>query len=401
MSENTPVSVSADKLALITRGVTDVVPRNLALEKLASGKKMRLYLGIDPTGAKLHIGHSVPLLKLRDFQDAGHHVIFLIGSFTAMIGDPTGRDKMREALTREDVIRNFESYKEQAEKILDFSKVELRYNDEWLAPLNFSGIINLASNFTVQQMLERDMYQKRIKEGNPISLVEFMYPLMVGYDSVVLDVDFEVGGNDQLFNMLAGRTLQQAFGKRDKFVLTTKLVEGTDGRKMSKTYNNCIYITDSANEMYGRVMSIQDNLIMTYLECCTRIDESEIAQLKAQLDAGENPRNVKMRLARELVTMYHSQAAANEAEAEFIKIFQKKDKPTDIQTVSLGAKSMGICDLIVAVEFAKSKSDAKRLIEGGGVSIDEVKLSDYKATIELTGKKLLQVGKRHFVYLEG
>lgn len=400
MSENTPVSVSADKLALITRGVTDVVPRNLALEKLASGKKMRLYLGIDPTGAKLHIGHSVPLLKLRDFQDAGHHVIFLIGSFTAMIGDPTGRDKMREALTREDVIRNFESYKEQAEKILDFSKVELRYNDEWLAPLNFSGIINLASNFTVQQMLERDMYQKRIKEGNPISLVEFMYPLMVGYDSVVLDVDFEVGGNDQLFNMLAGRTLQQAFGKRDKFVLTTKLVEGTDGRKMSKTYNNCIYLEDSAQEMYGKVMSIKDELLMTYFECCTRIDESEIAQLKAQLDADENPRNIKMRLARELVTMYHSQAAANEAEAEFIKIFQKKDKPTDIPTHNLGAASMGICDVIVAVGFAKSKSDAKRLVEGGGVSIDEVKLSDYKATIELSGKKLLQVGKRHFVYIK-
>lgn len=400
MSDSQPVSLSADKLALITRGVTDVVPRNLAVEKLASGKKMRLYLGIDPTGAKLHVGHSVPLLKLRDFQNAGHHVIFLIGSFTAMIGDPTGRDKMREALTREDVIRNFESYKEQAEKILDFSKVELRYNDEWLAPLSFSGIINLASNFTVQQMLERDMYQKRIKEGNPISLVEFMYPLMVGYDSVILDVDFEVGGNDQLFNMLAGRTLQQAFGKRDKFVLTTKLVEGTDGRKMSKTYNNCIYINDSANEMYGKVMSIQDSLIMTYFECCTRIEQSEIAALKSQLESGENPRNIKMRLARELVTMYHSENLATEAEAEFVKIFQKKDKPTDIPTVSLGAATMGICDVIVAVGFAKSKSDAKRLIEGGGVSIDEVKLTDYKATVELGGKKLLQVGKRHFVYVE-
>lgn len=402
MSENTPVSVSADKLALITRGVTDVVPRNLALEKLASGKKMRLYLGIDPTGAKLHIGHSVPLLKLRDFQDAGHHVIFLIGSFTAMIGDPTGRDKMREALTREDVIRNFESYKEQAEKILDFSKVELRYNHEWLEKMTFADVLKLASAFTVQQMLERDMYQKRLEEGKPIALPEFFYPLMQGYDSVALDVDLEVGGNDQLFNILAGRQLKQFYGmEREKFALTTKLVEGTDGRKMSKTYNNCIYLEDSAQEMYGKVMSIKDELLMTYFECCTRIDESEIAQLKAQLDAGENPRNIKMRLARELVTMYHSQAAANEAEAEFIKIFQKKDKPTDIPVVSLGAKSMGICDLIVAVEFAKSKSDAKRLIEGGGVSIDEVKLSDYKATIELTGKKLLQVGKRHFVYLEG
>lgn len=378
-----------------------MVPRTLAEEKLKTGKPLRLYLGIDPTGAQLHVGHSVPLLKLRDFQDAGHHVIFLIGSFTAMIGDPTGRDKLREALTREDVVRNFETYKEQAEKILDFSKVELRYNHEWLEKMNFADILKLASSFTVQQMLERDMYQKRIAEGKPIALPEFFYPLMQGYDSVALDVDFEVGGNDQLFNILAGRQLMQFFGmKREKFALTTKLVEGTDGRKMSKTYQNCIYINDAPNDMYGKVMSVNDSLIFTYFECCTRIPMSEVAELKAKMDSGENPRNIKMRLARELVTMYHSKEAAESAEAEFIQIFQKKDKPTDIEEKNLGVAEMGICDLVVAVGFAKSKGEAKRLIEGGGVSLDEVKVSDFKAVIGLSKKTLLQVGKRHFAYIQ-
>lgn len=386
---------------LLTRGVSDVVPRSLAEAKLKSGKPLRLYLGIDPTGAQLHVGHSVPLLKLRDFQNAGHHVIFLIGSFTAMIGDPTGRDKMREALTKEDVERNFQNYKQQAEKILDFSKVELRYNHEWLEKMNFADVLKLASGFTVQQMLERDMYQKRMAEGKPIALPEFFYPLMQGYDSVALDVDFEVGGNDQLFNILAGRQLMQFFGmKREKFALTTKLVEGTDGRKMSKTYQNCIYITDAPNDMYGKVMSVKDSLILTYFECCTRIDMNEVAELKKKMESGENPRNIKMRLARELVTMYHSKEAAESAEAEFVQIFQKKDKPTDIEEKKLGATQMGICDIVVAVGFSKSKGEAKRLIEGGGVSLDEVKLVDYKATIDLSHKALLQVGKRHFAYIQ-
>lgn len=435
---------------LLGRGVMDLVPRALAEEKMKSGKKLRLYLGIDPTGAQLHVGHSVPLLKLRDFQDAGHHVIFLIGSFTATIGDPTGRDKQREPLTQEHVMKNFETYKEQAKFILDFSKIEVVYNHEWLGKMSFSEILKLASHFTIQQMMERDMFKERMswkvvcihcgkisnspiqfkdeaaldsaelkgnttvcphcgkitpcnKENikppeNPVSPTEFFYPLMQGYDSVVLDVDFEVGGNDQLFNMLCGRKLQKVFGKRDKFVLTTKLIEGTDGRKMSKTYQNCIYLTDSANEMYGKVMSVQDKLILLYMECATRMSVDEIEKHKQAMESGENPRNIKMRLARELVTMYHSSEAAQEAEAEFVKIFQKKDKPTDIAEQSLPEGEYGIVDLVVAVGFAPSKNEARRLVEGGGVSLDDVRVVDTKMKVTLTKTpQLLQVGKRHFV----
>src|SRR3990167_5125993 len=246
---------------LISRGVEKVIPRDLAEKKLLSGDKLRIYFGVDPTGAKLHLGHSVPLRKLKAFADAGHEIIFLVGSFTAMIGDPSGRDTMRTPLTREEVEENFRTYKEQAGKILNLSKIEVRYNHEWLDSLKFGDIVDLASNFTVQQILQRDMFEKRIKDGNPISLHEFLYPLMVGYDSVVLDVDCELGGSDQEFNMLAGRTLQTALKKRDKFVLTTKLIEGTDGRKMSKTYDNCIYLDDSAHDMYGKVMSVSDELV--------------------------------------------------------------------------------------------------------------------------------------------
>ncbi len=442
---------------LLTRGVSDVVPLQLAEEKLKSEKPLRLYLGIDPTGALLHVGHSVPLLKLRDFQNAGHHVIFLIGSFTAMVGDPTGRDKLREPLTREQVIANFETYKEQASKILDFSKLELRYNHEWLEKLSFAEIMQLASHFTVQQMMERDMFKERMSwkalcihcnqtfnspiqfkdeesfknadlkgntaqcphcgkmtpcnrenispPANPISPNEFLYPLMQGYDSVILDVDFEVGGNDQLFNMLCGRKLQKAYDKREKFVLTTKLIEGTDGRKMSKSFNNCIYFNDSANEMYRKVMEVKDELILPYFECCTRVSNDVIDTTKKRLEAGENPRDIKMTLAREIVTMYHSKEAAESAEKEFIQIFQKRDIPSEIENVELTEQEfndgkIGICDLIVRAKFADSKSKAKQLIEGKAVSIDDEKITNFKEIVALTDtQKLLKVGSRKFAYV--
>jgi tyrosyl-tRNA synthetase len=284
--------------SLLTRGVENVIPKELALKKLRSGEQLRVYLGIDPTGAKLHLGHSVALRKLQQFADLGHHVIFLVGSFTAMIGDPSGRDAMRAPLTRAQVEENFKDYKRQAKKVLDFSQVEIRYNHEWLEKLGFEEIVKLASNFTVQQMLQRDMYEKRLKEGKPIALHEFLYPVMVGYDSVVLDVDVELGGSDQEFNILAGRHLQQALGKRDKFVLTTKLIEGLDGRKMSKTYNNCIYLDDAPSDMYGKVMSAKDELLPTYFETATQIPMHEVHKILAG-----HPKEAKMRL---LVRSSHS-----------------------------------------------------------------------------------------------
>lgn len=380
---------------LLSRAVSDVVPRTLAEEKLKGGKKMRLYLGIDPTGAQLHLGHSVPLRKLKAFADAGHHVIFLVGSFTAMIGDPSGRDVMREPLTPEQVQKNFETYKDQASKILDFSKVEVRYNHEWLEKLKFEDIIKLASNFTVQQMLERDMYQKRMEEQKPIALTEFFYPLMVGYDSVILDVDVELGGNDQLFNMLAGRTLQQAYGKRDKFVLTTKLIEGTDGRKMSKTYDNCIWLTDAPEEMYGKLLSIKDDLILTYMECVTEMPMEDIKAAEKAMKKGTNPKELKMQLAREVVALYHGADAAKHAEEQFQNVHKDHGIPDDMPEAKAEKGSL-LIDVMVTHKLAASKGEAKRLIEQGGVKLNDEAITALDAK---AGKGILRVGKRKFLKL--
>ena len=375
---------------LLTRAVESVVPAKLAEEKLKTGKPLRIYFGIDPTGSKLHIGHSVPLRKLRAFQDAGHDVIFLIGSFTAMIGDPSGRDQLREPLTFEKVQENFQTYKKQAEKILDFSKLKVVYNHEWLGKLNFHEIAKIASNFTVQQMMQRDMFKKRMEEDSPIASHEFLYPLMQGYDSVMLDVDCEIGGNDQLFNMLCGRTLQQAYGKREKFVLTTRLIEGTDGRKMSKTYNNCVYIEDEPNDMFGKVMSVKDDLMATYFECCTGVPMDEVKEiLKGK------PRDAKARLAREITTLYHGADAAQKAEAAFDKVFKDKGTPDDVPELKV-KKGTLLIDALVQGKLAPSKSEARRLIEQGGVSVDGKVVSSVDAKAEAG---LAKVGKRKFVRL--
>jgi len=375
---------------LLTRAVESVVPAKLAEEKLKTGKPLRIYFGIDPTGSKLHIGHSVPLRKLRAFQDAGHDVIFLIGSFTAMIGDPSGRDQLREPLTFEKVQENFQTYKKQAEKILDFSKLKVVYNHEWLGKLNFHEIAKIASNFTVQQMMQRDMFKKRMEEDSPIASHEFLYPLMQGYDSVMLDVDCEIGGNDQLFNMLCGRTLQQAYGKREKFVLTTRLIEGTDGRKMSKTYENCVYIEDEPNDMFGKVMSVKDDLMATYFECCTGVPMDEVKEiLKGK------PRDAKARLAREITTLYHGADAAQKAEAAFDKVFKDKGTPDDVPELKV-KKGTLLIDALVQGKLAPSKSEARRLIEQGGVSVDGKVVSSVDAKAEAG---LAKVGKRKFVRL--
>jgi tyrosyl-tRNA synthetase len=373
---------------LLTRGVTNVTPKDLAEKKLKAGKPIRVYLGIDPTGAHLHLGHSVPLRKLQAFADEGNEVIFLIGSFTAMIGDPSGQDKMRVALTKEDVEKNFEQYKAQAEKVLDFSKVEIRYNHEWLEKLGFEEIAKIASHITVQQMLERDMFSKRLKEGNSVAISEFLYPLMVGYDSVELDVDCELGGNDQYFNMLAGRTLQKVYGKREKFVLTTKLIEGTDGRKMSKTYENCIYLDDTPNDMFGGAMRINDDLMETYFECCTDIPMDEVKKIFEG-----KPRDTKVRLAKELVTMYHSAKDADAAEANFDTVFKDGGVPDDVPAVK-AAKGAKLIDVLVSEGLIASKSESRRLIEQGGIKKDDKAIDSIDAEIE---EGIYKVGKRKFL----
>lgn len=438
---------------LLTRAVTDVVPRELAKAKLASGKKLRVYLGIDPTGAKLHLGHAIPLRKLRAFQEAGHHAILVIGSFTAMIGDPTGREVAREPLTRAQVENNFKTYKKQAGLILDFKKVEIRYNHEWLERLTAADIMKISSHFTVQQMMQRDMFRDRMSwkvicthcqhqfnspiqfkdeesfrsaqlEGNavrcpycgqvtpcnkeniipppnPVTPNEFLYPIMVGYDSVVLDVDCEIGGNDQLFNMLCGRKLQKAYGKRDKFVLTTKILEGTDGRKMSKTYDNCIYLTDSPGEMYGKVMSIGDELIMPYFEACTNVPLEDIAAAAKALALHANPKPHKEYLAKEIVTLYHGKTAAAKAADEFYRVHKEGKLPSDMPTVKIpaGKTSMPILDLLVYAKLAPSKAEARRLVTQGGVKVGGKVEKDWQASVSFKAGPTIQVGSRRFVRL--
>src|SRR3989339_1433967 len=383
---------------LLTRAVETVVPRDLAEKKLKSGKPIRIYLGIDPTGAKLHIGHSVPLRKLKAFQEAGHEVIFLIGSFTATIGDPSGRDQPREPLTLAQVEENFQTYKKQAAKILDFSKVKIVYNHEWLGKLKFDEIVALASHVTVQQMLDREMFARRIAEGKPIGVHEFLYPLMQGYDSVMLDVDCELGGNDQLFNMLCGRKLQKIFGKREKFVLTTRLIEGTDGRKMSKTYENCIYLEDEPNDMYGKVMSVKDDLMTTYFECCTDVPMEEVKSiLKGK------PRDAKARLASEIVTLYHGAKAAKAAAEAFDRVFKNKELPIDMPEVNVKLKDSPI-DILVREGLVPSKSEARRLLAQGAITIDGHKIVELESTFgegfaaHVWGEEaIFKVGKRKFL----
>ncbi len=394
---------------LLTRAVAKVIPEDLAKAKLASGKKLRIYNGVDPTGSKLHIGHTVPLRKLQAFAEAGHEVIFLIGSFTAMIGDPSGRDEARVPLTREQIEENFKTYKEQASKVLDFSKITVVYNHEWLEKLGGRDLLKLASFFTKQQMEQRDMFVRREEEGKPIFINEFLYPLFQGYDSAHLDVDCELGATDQEFNMLAGRTLQKALGKREKFVLTVKIIEGTDGRKMSKTYNNCIYLEDQPADMFGKVMSVKDDLMATYFECCTDVPMDEVKKILQG-----PPRDAKARLAREIVTLYHGMKAAVKAEEEFDHIFKNKGIPKVIPDASLfmatdsddlkswrkesgdilyGSGDVKLIDVMVISKLVKSKNEARRLIQQKAVELNDKLVESIDSLAE---PGLLKVGKRLF-----
>lgn len=386
--------LSMNPSELLTRAVSEVVPKNLAEEKLKSGKPIRIYLGIDPTGAKLHLGHSVPLRKLKAFQDAGNQIIFLVGSFTGMIGDPSGRDTERIPLTMDQIKKNFGDYQKQASLILDWKKVELRYNHEWLSALTQEELVKILSIFTKQQMEQRDMFQEREKKGHAIHMHEMLYPIYQGYDSVALDTDAEIGGNDQLFNMLAGRTLMKALKNKEKFVLTTKLIEGTDGRKMSKTYDNCVYLTDEPTDMYGKLMSISDDLIPVYMECCTDIPMSEVESVKKSLKAKkDNPKTMKMRLAKEIVTLYHGGDAAEKAEANFQNVFAKKGVPDEMPEYR-AKKGESLIDALVHSGSVKSKSEARRLIEQGGIKVDEKTVTsiDEKAT-----SGVVKVGKKKFL----
>ncbi|MBN1258797.1 tyrosine--tRNA ligase [Candidatus Peregrinibacteria bacterium] len=380
---------------LLTRGVEAVVPADLMQAKLKNKKKLRVYLGIDPTSTKIHLGNAVPLRKLRDFQNAGHEVIFLVGSFTALIGDTSDKDAMRKPLTPEEIEKNFHTYKEQASKILDFKKAKILYNGDWLGKLSFQNVVELAQHFTVQQMIQREMYQKRLKEDKPIGLHEFLYCLMQGYDSVHMEVDVEVGGNDQLFNMLAGRTLLKEYKDKEKVVVTTPLLEGTDGRKMSKTYGNTVNIEDEPKEMFGKLMSMADSLIIKYFTLCTDVPLKEIDEIDAALKKDMNPRDAKMRLAKEIVALYHGEEAGLEAEKQFTQVFSKHELPDDMPKFKLNG-DRNIVDLLELCKLVASRTEAKRLIAEGAVKVDGEKVPDPSVAYRMEKGMVIQVGKRRF-----
>lgn len=390
-----------DMVSMITtRGVVDVVVKENLQKRLVSGKKLRVKLGIDPTGSDLHIGHAVPLRKLKQFQDAGHQAVLVVGTFTGKIGDPSGKTQTRTMLDDRQIKKNIEHWMDQAKKVIDIDKLEIHYNADWLAKLTFEDVVRLSSLFTVQQMMQRDMYQERVKKDLPIGVHEFMYPLMQGYDSVALKADIELGGTDQLFNLLAGRPIQKAYGQEPQDILTMSILEGLDGHeKMSKSLNNYIAIMDTPNDMYGKTMSIPDHLIMKYFELATDVSEDDLKRLSQSLKEGENPKDVKMKLARELVILYHGKKEAEEAERYFVTLFQNKDIPDDIEERKIKGGKWGLVDLIADLQLSTSKSETRRMMEGGGVKLDGEKVTDIHVTIELTKPIILQIGKRTIVRL--
>lgn len=380
---------------VLTRGVENIYPQKKALEKiLRSGKKLRIYTGLDPTG-KLHLGHLVILKKLTQFQDLGHEVIVLIGIFTATIGDPTEKERTRKPLTREQVLKNAKDYKKQIRKILNFKKQNLKFlnNEKWFNKLKSKDIIKLASYFTVARLLERDMFQKRIEEGKEIYVHEFLYPIFQAYDALVIDIDLQVGGNDQTFNMLAGRTLIKKIKNKKTFVLTLKLLTDPTGKKMGKTEGNVINLNEKPEEMYGKIMSWSDEMIDLAFELCTDVSLKELKKIV-------NPRDKKARLAREIVEICHSKKTALKAEREFEKIFKKKELPTVIPEIKIKEKALNILDLLVTTKLVFSKSEARRLILEKGVRIEGIIKDDWREKIEIKKGMVIQIGKRRFIKIK-
>lgn len=381
---------------ILNRGTENVYPDKESLRKvLLSGKKIKLYCGFDPNSPTLHLGHGIAIRRLAKFQELGHHVIFLFGDFTGQIGDP---DKLsvRQQITHEQVLENLKGWKKQIKNLIDIDKIEFKFNSKWLGKLNFADIINIAQNFTVQQMIARDMFQERLKEERPIYLHEFFYPLMQAYDSVEMDVDLELGGNDQTFNMLAGRTLMKAMKGKDKFVLTTKLLSDPSGKKMGKSEGNMITLSDEPKDIYGKVMSWSDEMILPALEILTDTPQEEIAQIEKEIKAGQNPKKFKMLLAYRVVEIYCGKDKAISAEESFKQIFEEGLNPENIPSFKI--KERNIVEILVATKLAESKSQARRLIKEGGVKVDQKVVKDENFEISEIDKDgvVIQKGKRFF-----
>ncbi|MDQ0339806.1 tyrosyl-tRNA synthetase [Caldalkalibacillus uzonensis] len=392
---------------ILKRGVVEIVPEEGLKQKLArsiaTDTPLKVKLGVDPTAPDIHLGHTVVIQKLRQFQELGHTVQFLIGDFTGRIGDPTGRSETRKPLTEEQVKQNAQTYVKQYAKILDMSKTELHYNSKWLSALNFADVLELAAKTTVARMLERDDFEKRYKANQAISLHEFFYPLMQGYDSVALECDVELGGTDQKFNLLMGRHLQKEYGKEQQVAIMTPLLEGLDGvQKMSKSLGNYIGIDEEPNEIFGKTMSIPDELMVKYYELVTDIPLEEVKRIEAGLEDGSiHPRDAKMNLAKTLVTMYHGETAAEQAEAHFKTVFQKRDLPEDMPEKNwTGDAAVNIVDLLHALNMVPSKGEGRRMVQQGAVRIDGERVADIQAEVHVRAEMIIQVGKRKFVRIK-
>lgn len=383
---------------LLDRGIQDLIPKDELTKQLQSGKKLRLKFGVDLTRPDLHLGHAVVLRKLREFQDLGHTVVFVIGDYTTKIGDPSGKSKTRPMLDDAEIAANVKTYLDQVGLILDVKKAEIRYNSEWLGKLDFSDLIKLASNISVAQLIERDDFSKRLADGSEIALHEFMYPLMVAYDSVALKADVEFGGTDQLFNLLAGRNLQKKLGQKPQCVITAPLLVGLDGaQKMSKSLDNYVGLTDEPADMFGKVMSLPDNLIGPYFELCTDVPLTEIKAVVKDIAMGANPRDTKASLAREIVRIYHGEKAAEAAEQAFNDQFRDKKTPTDIPEHKV-KKGSELIDVVVASGLVSSKSEYRRLVMQAGVKVNNTVISPEDEVI-LQDNDTVQVGKRRFIKL--
>ena len=394
-----------EQMDVIKRGVVDLLPEDELVKKLERSYKentpLIVKLGCDPSRPDLHLGHTVVLRKMRQFQDLGHQAILIIGDFTGMIGDPTGKSETRPALTLEETRENGRSYFEQASKVLDAEKIKIVYNSDWLANMNFEEVIRLASKYTVARMLERDEFENRYKKGEPISVHEFLYPLAQAMDSVAIKSDIELGGTDQKFNLLVGRDIQREYGMEPQIILTMPIIPGTDGKqKMSKSLDNYIGISESSNEIYGKTLSIPDSLIYDYFELLTNVSTEELGGIKASLaDQTQNPRDLKRRLARDIVTLYYSEEEAVSAEQEFDRVFIKKDIPDDIQdfTPDTDESTMWVARLMTDSGLVESTSESRRLLKQGAVSIDGEKVTDANYEAPLDAPFVIKVGKRRFI----
>ncbi|MDD5083479.1 MAG: tyrosine--tRNA ligase [Candidatus Moranbacteria bacterium] len=385
---------------ILTRGVSEVIDLDRLRARLLSGESLRIKFGIDPTSPNIHLGRAVSLLKLRDFQNLGHTIVFIVGDFTGVVGDTSDKESERPMLSSEAVHQNMRSYVEQAAKLLDIDKIEVHYNSEWLGKLDYNEIGEHADQFSVAEFIARDNIKKRLDAGKRVSLREMLYPLMQGYDSVAVEADVEIGGNDQRFNILSGRKLQAHYKQVPQDVLLTNLILGTDGRKMSSSFGNTINLLDGAQDMFGKIMSAPDDLIIDYLVHCTRVPMQEISQIAEGIVSGTlNPRDAKLRLAKEVIMIYHGADAADEAERYFIDTFSKKEIPQDVREVTVKIDEKYI-DVLAKNGLAESKSDARRKIDQGGVSLEGEKLFIDALVAEGDDDKVLKVGKKDFVKIK-